>query len=303
MRHFCKSGLCFLLGALLWLAPQVAAAQVQLRYRYQPNESLYYELKQTLTMVADIAGQSLENQISQQLQLGTRIHEVHPDGSATVSKRIYRIQMKATQPSLEAPLEYDSQSQEELPEQFRLVADSLSKLVNQDIQMVLSPLGETSAVQLPRELEEQLKKNKGGLTGADSIEGIKSMISQGSVIFPEKAVSVNDQWTRELSTDLPFGTMKSTVVLTYAGQTPEGLHRINAATRISMIPKEGIPFQVAVKEADGRGVYLFDANRGRIYASALKQTLDLELSAAGQTMKQHVVTDVTMRLIEPTVTR
>lgn len=291
------SCLLFLAGSLF--CSSVTEAQVDLRYRHTPGETQYYELKQTLTTTAKMAGQPpMENTISQQLQLSSCVNKVEEDGSAKVCKRIHRIMMQASQPGLETPLEYDSQSEKELPGAFRMIASSLSKLVNQDLMMQVSCYGETLDVELPQSIKDQIEASGGGLAGVNSAEGVKKMLSQG-IVFPDHPVSVNDQWTRELMTDLPFGVMISKVQLTYAGVTKEGLHRINAVSHISLVPKPEVPFQINVKGADGRGVYLFDANRGCIYASALNQKLHLEISAAGQTIDQNVVTDVTMKLIEP----
>ncbi|MFN3161599.1 MAG: DUF6263 family protein [Rubinisphaera brasiliensis] len=276
----------------------IADAQTQLQYRYESGDTLSYELRQTLTTTANISGQPMENIMSQQLELSTHVQNVSADGSAEVTKRINRIRMRATQPGRDEPLTYDSQTETDVPAPFRMIADSMSRLVNQDIQMTLSPEGEASDVQLPDSMNNLINGAAGGIAGVNSPEGVKKMISQGSLIFPQRAVAVNESWTRELSTDLPFGTMKSNVILTYAGQTPEGLHRIDAKSKISLIPKEGTPFQVTLKSADGQGVYLFDESRGCVYASALKQQMDLEMSALGQTIKQNVVTDITMRLVE-----
>lgn len=279
------------------------SAQVQLKYRYSPNQTLYYELKQSLVTTSLIEGQEIENTLSQNLQMGTHVDSVNADGSAQVSKRIYRIQMEATHPRQDEPIRYDSNQQQDLPGPFRMIADSLSQLVNRDIQMLVSETGETSQVRLPEDMERKLAASPVDLAGNNTPEGIKKMISQGSVIFPERPVQLNQSWTRDLNTALPFGTMTSTIQLTYAGLTKEGLHRINATSKISLTPKEGNPFQVTMRAADGRGIYLFDADRGCIYASALKQTMDLEMTAAGQTLQQKVVTDITMRLVEPNRSR
>lgn len=122
------------------------------------------------------------------------------------------------------------------------------------------------------------------------------MMSQGSVIFPEKPLSKGEQWTRELTTELPYGTMKSTIVFTYAGQTKKGLHRIDAKTKITIEPAANVPFQIKMTESEGHGIYMFDAKKGLILASGLKQTMNMEITAAGQTTKQSVVTDISMRL-------
>jgi len=288
---------CGLLLALACCCSE-ANAQTRLQYRYESGETLNYELKQTLTTTANISGQAMENVMSQQLELSTHVQTVAADGSADVTKRINRIRMRATQPGREEPLTYDSQTETDVPGPFRMIADSMAKLVHQDIQMTLSPQGEASDVQLPDSMNNLINGAGGGIAGVNSPEGVKKMISQGSLIFPARPLAVNDSWTRELSTDLPFGAMKSNVVLTYAGRTPEGLHRIDARSKISLEPKDGTPFQVTLKSADGQGVYLFDESRGCVYASALKQEMDLEMSALGQTIEQNVVTDITMRLVE-----
>ncbi len=301
LHWLCRGMIPAILAALA--CQQSVSAQVELRFRHTPNETLYYELKQSLTTTAHIAGNPVENVLSQQLQLGTHVNSVSPDGTASVTKRIYRIQMQASQPGQETPLVYDSNEKTELPGPLRLIANSLSQLVNQDIHMNISPQGETEDIRLPEELEKRLSATPAGIAGNNSLDGVKKMISQGSIIFPEGPLRLNQSWTRELTTELPFGIMTSTIELTYAGTTKEGLHRINATSKIALAAKEGALFQVTMKSADGRGIYLFDAERGCIYASALKQNMDLEMSALGQTVQQTVVTDITMRLVEPTVTR
>ena len=291
-----------LLVAGVW-GTGTASAQVLLQYRYSPHEHLQYELKQSLTTSAIFDGQRMENTLAQQLLLSTDVEQVGTNGSAKVCKKICRIRMQATQPGQSELLEYDSNSPHAAPGPLGMLVNSMSQLVDQDIKMVVSRQGEATHVELPTSLEKMLSESAGGVAGINSLEGIKRMIAQGSIILPDHPVAVQDQWTRELTADLPFGTMKSTILLTYAGVTKEGLHRIDAVSKISLTPRSGAAFDVTMKAADGRGVYLFDADRGCVYASALKQAMDLELSAAGQTLQQHVVTDITLRLIEPQAPR
>ncbi|HBN79523.1 MAG TPA: hypothetical protein DD473_27615 [Planctomycetaceae bacterium] len=183
-----------------------------------------------------------------------------------------------------------------------MIANTLSSLVKQQILITVSENGEIRKVDIPQELLQQFSGNGPGLTGLNTPEGVEKMLSQGSIVFPDKPLNVGDQWTRNMSTELPFGSMKSTIVFTYAGRTKDGLDRINAATKISLEPKPNSPFQVQMKASEGEGVYLFDTRRGCILASGLKQTMNLELSAIGQKLEQTVTTDISMRLVNPNQT-
>jgi len=204
---------------------------------------------------------------------------------------------KASQPGSEEELEYDSDHQGETTGQFAMIVKSMSMLVDQNIVMTVNPQGESSHVTIPEELVKRFSSPEGNSGGVNSQEGVKKMMSQGSVIFPEKPLSRGDHWKREIDTELPYGTMKSIIIFTYAGKTSKGLHRIDAKTEITIKPNDNAPFQMKMTDSQGHGVYLFDAQRGLILASGLKQTMNMEVLAAGQTTKQSVVTDVSMRLI------
>ncbi|MCA8986498.1 MAG: hypothetical protein KDA78_02585 [Planctomycetaceae bacterium] len=288
-------------GIVLSLASGFAGtahAQTLLRYQYQNGESRNYELKQTLTTSSVVAGKEVSNHITQQLQLSTQVQGVNPDGSARVAKTISRCQLEVTQPGNPEPIHFDSASGTELSGPFGMIANSLNSLVQQQIAMTVCDRGVVSDVSIPPALEQRFTAPNPGIAGIDTREGLEKMLSQGSVVFPEQAVKVGEKWSRELSTELPFGTMKSVIDYEYAGRTADGLDRIDATTRISLTPKEGSPFQVTVKGADGQGVYLFDPQRGCVLASGLKQQMLLELSAVGQTLEQTVTTEISMKLLK-----
>ncbi len=268
-----------------------------LKYRYVPGQKLQYELKQTLTTKTEYAGQESGNAITQHLNLSTVIEKVLPDGSARVKKSIDRIRIKATQPGSEQDLEYDSASENEATGQFAMIVKSMSMLVGQEIEMTVSPRGEARDVVVPQSLIKKFSSPAAQMGGVNSTEGVTKMMSQGSVIFPGKALAVGDQWNRDLTTELPFGMMKSHIVFTYSGQTKNGLHRIDAQTTISIEPKKNLPFQIKMTESQGRGVYMFDADRGLVLASGLKQVMNMEILAAGESTKQSVATDISMRLV------
>jgi len=294
-----RTGLFWGLISLITLySSHVAEAQVQLQYRFTEGQTRRYELKQTLTTSAEISGQVMTNRISQNLLLGAKVQTLQPDGSAVLAKTIERIQMEATQPGAEEPMRYDSNSGQEPAGPFGVIANSLAALVQQDILVTMATNGEVQNVDIPQELLERFSGGP-GLAGMNSPEAIERMLSQGSVVFPDRPLQRNDTWTRELSTELPFGKMNSQIEFKYAGRTKEGFDRIDAVTRISLEPKPNSPFQIEMKAADGEGVYLFDPRHGCILASGLKQTMDMELTAIGQSLKQSVTTEISMRLLNP----
>ena len=288
--------------AIAFTTGSLVHAQVQLKYRYEPGQTRYYELKQTLGTVSHVSDREITNHIAQHLQIATTVNEVEKDGSAVLAKSIVRVQMEATQPGSDEPMTYDSASGNEATGPFGMIANTLSSLVKKQILITVSEQGDIRKVDIPQELLQQFSGNGPGLTGLNTPEGVEKMLSQGSVIFPDKTLNVGDQWTRNMSTELPFGKMNSTIVFTYAGRTKDGLDRINATTKISLEPKPGSPFQVQMKASDGEGVYLFDTRRGCILASGLKQTMNLEISAIGQKLEQTVTTDISMRLVNPNQT-
>ena len=287
---------CLLIGGLACLAENVEA-EPALKYRYKTGQRLHYELKQKLTTKMNFSGQENENTISQHLDLSTVIEKVFPDGSARVKKSIDRIRIKASQPGSDRELEYDSASENEVTGQFATIVKSLSMLVGQQIEMTVSPSGESRDVVIPQSLIDKFSSPAAKMGGVNSSEGVTKMMSQGSIVFPDKTLSVGEKWKRELTTELPFGLMKSLIVFTYAGKTSDGLHRIDAQTTISIEPKENLPFQIKMTESRGRGIYMFDAKRGLVLASGLKQQMNMEILAAGQNTKQSVTTEISMKLV------
>ncbi|MBL4886161.1 MAG: hypothetical protein JKY95_16720 [Planctomycetaceae bacterium] len=259
---------------------------------------MHYELKQSLVTTTDVAGEENTNTITQHMNLSTVIEKVLPDGSAQVNKKIDRIRLKASHPEGGQELEYDSAENKEVTGAFAMIVKSMAMLVNQDITMTISPQGEASNVSIPEDLVKRFSGPGSNLGGVNSAEGVKKMMSQGSVIFPDKPLAPGDTWQRDLTTDLPYGTMKSVIVFKYTGRTEKGLHRIDAVTKISIEPNANIPFQIKMTESEGHGIYMFDATQGVILASGLKQTMNMEITAVGQSTKQSVITDISMRLVE-----
>ena len=97
-----------------------------------------------------------------------------------------------------------------------------------------------------------------------------------------------DSWSDEITMKMPFGEMQVDRTSTYQGTNDDGLHVIDISLEMTVKPGDNPQMKLSIKDSTASGKLLFDNEAGRIVNLDLKQTITMEISAAGQQINQEI---------------
>jgi hypothetical protein len=292
-RHL-RSFTLFLVAAAVVALP--ATAQEKLAWKFARGTSLQYVVNQTMNMEISIAGQKTTQSMKQTMDMGWNIENVSANGEAVMGQTIQRIQMDFSGSLIES-FKYDSA--EKTPpatSMARRIADSYSKILNQQFQVSMKPSGEITDVKIPETLMEALTSSGNGVLTESMV---KQMMTQSAITLPTTPITRGQSWTNKQVVDLPYGKMAIDSKLTYAGPDTTGrLAVIRMEPQISIQNSENSAQQVALNSSKGQGNVYFDPAQGRIVRSELDLTMDLSVKLNEQQFDQKVNQRLEMVLAE-----
>ena len=287
-------GLCGLL-----LSAALAEAQVTLRIKYVPGETVRTTVTQEMTTNATVQGQVLQTTMSQTMYLEVVVDEVASDGTASVRQKITRITTKMQMPPpLNKTYTYDSDAEknENAPPGYDVV---MGAMIGGEFKMKIAPTGKMSDVTVPPDLVDKLKAIPGAamMGNLASEEGLRQLTAQSAFSLPEGPVKKGDQWqSPPISMDMPFGKMNVQQFFTYEGPNSEGLEQIGVRYDMTLEAKPNQPISIKLKDADSHGVMLFDNQVGKLKSSEVTQTMTMEMAVGGQSIDQQVQQVIKMAL-------
>jgi hypothetical protein len=234
------------------------------------------------------------------MEMTWAIGAVDSSGKAEMTQTFDRIQMKIGSPM--GDTEYDSKDGKQ-PEGVlgQFLGPFLDALAGSEFAMKIDSRGETSDLKMPEKLVKAMESNPflAQMGGMFSEEGMKNLASQVGAVLPKDAVSKGDNWDKNIEMKMPFGTMKTTMALTYQGpETREGnrFEKIGVKTDLQIEPAAGGAIQLKVKSNDMKGTIYFDNKAGRMTDSEIKGKTVMEITAMGQTIEQVMDQTVTVKL-------
>ena len=265
-----------------------AEAQVTLQFKLAEGDVIRQVMTQEMVSSSNFQGRDVSSEMKQIAHLEQRIGEVAETGSAQVLQEITRMQMSMKMPFGQS-FEYDSDGEnDQVPAMF---GDLIGKMVGAEFQGTLAPTGKMTDITISEELRDALKKTPGNPFGAGKDEDVfQQIMSQSSVAFPDHPVKEGDSWSDEIIMKMPFGEMKVDRTSTYQGTNDDGLHVIDISLEMTVKPGDNPQMKLSIKDSTASGKLLFDNEAGRIVNLDLKQTVTMEISAAGQQITQEVST-------------
>ena len=302
----------FAVVPLLMIALMVPAAGAQedapsdadetVRWKFAEGDSYQYRLVQTTKNSTVVEGQTVETTISQTVGMTWEVDSAAEDGEARVAQTIDRIEIDLT--SQFADIHYDTDAEEAPEGPAATIAPLIDAMVGARVVLVMTPLGEVVDVEVPPEMVEALR-NAGpaaqAIQGLASADGIKALIGQSTLVLDQSMPIGEDRtWERPIELPTPQGTMALTNIYTYNGAEGEGPTRtIDAEIRIERFtPAPGAPFQLDVKEQDGRGSYTFNVEAGRLETSKVTQDLSVVVKVQEQEITSESETVASLTLVE-----
>ncbi|MFM7057019.1 MAG: hypothetical protein ACKO2P_08880 [Planctomycetota bacterium] len=283
-----------LLSAVAVFSP--AVAQQKLAWKFNPGSQFKYDVTQTMVMEVTVAGNKTTQEIKQNMVMGWDVQKLGAAGDAVVGQTIERINMDFSG-SLIEPFKYDSADKAPPTTSMgRRIADSYSRILNQQFQVSMKPTGEITNVKIPETLMSALTTSGNGVLTESMV---KQMMTQSAITLPPAAVAPRTQWTTRQSVDLPYGKMSITSVLTCRRiDSSTGMAIIAVAPDIRIESGEDAAQQVTLNKSEGKGEVSFDFMNGRIAKSTLDLKMDMTVRLNEQQIEQTVSQNLSMVLSE-----
>lgn len=289
------------LTCCLWgTAMQPALSAEPIRWKFKAGESLHYTMVQEITQQMKVQDRDLKSTMSQTVDLHWSIKSVSSEGVAEMSQTIDRVRSKVEAPG--NSFEFDSQNAKE-PEGpvAAQLTPLLKALVGAEFNAKMSPRGQIVDVKVPQKLLDSLRKAGPAASagGMFSEEGLKNLISQVSLTFPEGEIEKGKSWKTQSRFPVPnIGTLVMDRTFTYQGPAPQAaeLRQVSQDTSVKLEPAGDSNVAVKITSHDGKGEFLFDPQAGRIVSSHVNDKMQMSLSLQGQSFEQSTQTVTTMTL-------
>jgi hypothetical protein len=270
------------LAAVVVAAPAHAA---DLHWKFQPGETLKYTLEQKMSTSSKIPEQGeLKTSMSQIVTMHWDVESVGDDGVAQMSQTIDRVQTKIESPIL--PFEFDSSVHKE-PDNSPTAAlvPLLKSLVGSKFTFKMAPNGELSDVKVPEKVLKAVQE-AGAIAAAGgglfNEKGLKEMISQSSLVFPDGAIEPGKTWSRQTKMPIPnLGAIVQDRTFTFRGPEADhpGIVDIDLENKVSFETEADAKYELQVKSQSSKGLYKFDSEKGRIVSSAINDKMEMSINA------------------------
>jgi hypothetical protein len=278
----------------------VAHAQDVLRYKFQPGDKLPYALEQKMSMNMMAAGNAINMDMTQLMDMTWNIKSVDKEGKAKMSQTFDRVRL--TMNTANGKMEFDSK-EAKAPEApgGAAIAELYKALVGAEITFTMDPRGQISDVNIPTKLTEAMKNSPAAAGAGDmfTAEGMKRMINQSGLTLPEKAATKGESWDTTAEIKALFGKMQVVKHVTYDGSTTrEGVKaaEFQIKPKVTIESDPNAQISATLKSQDTNGKAYFDLTTGRLLECNVSQTMELELKAMGQVIEQKINQTVKMTL-------
>jgi len=288
-------------GTLIFsLIASDARAEV-LRWKFKAGEKLAYTMDQKTVTSMKVMGQEIKTTLTQTINVHWDVKSLNSDGVANVSQTIDRFRTKIESPFV--PFEFDSNDKKDPDGPVATVmVPLLRSMVGAEFSMKMHPKGELTDVKVPEKLLNTIK-NAGPAAAAGggmfSEEGLKTMLAQSSLSFPENSLEKGKGWTTESKIPTPqVGTMVLEKAYVYQGVDPKNpsLALIDLATKVTLDPAADANVSIKITSQNGKGSFRFNKESGHMESSSVNDTMVMAISAMGQSFDQTTETSTSMKL-------
>ena len=284
MKRFRRSS-AVLAAALVFAAAPVLRGAEPLRWKFKAGDVYRFENTQAMTSTLELGGASTVTKTDLVMEVVQTIDGVDADGSADISQKIARVRFKVNMGNVAA--DYDSEAKD-TPAGFAAMVDPLFKAMQSGaFKLKMTPRGEVTVVDVPAEVLDAMKNAPGAnaLGEMATEEGFKKLVSQASLVLPEK-LEAGTEWSVTSESKVPdLGMRKAVITYRYAG--PKA---VDGQEMESFIPQVEVTFegnpdpagpQLEVVSQESTGEALFNRTAGRIESTVLHQKMEMKVTANG----------------------
>jgi hypothetical protein len=253
-----------MLSAALGAEEQAAAPDAQkytLRYRFQANETLRWEVVHRALIKTTVSGTTQTAETLSKSIKAWRVTKVQEDGTAEFEHMVESVDMRQKLTGRQE-VHYNSLVDKEPPAGFEMVAGSVGTRL---ATITLSPTGEVIH-----------RKQEKVAAAAQSQEG------EITIPFPEKPLAVGESWSFPHDITIPLNNGAIKIVKAQQKFTLQdvktGVATIQVATVI-LTPIHDPAIEAQLIQRESSGTVRFDVEAGRIIA----QQMDLDKQVVGFT--------------------
>lgn len=294
---------CCLLVVSSW--GSAVAAESQLLWKFNVGDVHHYRMTQDMDMKMSIGadGRQVETSVQQILHMTWRIEKIDDQGRATLNQTVDRVQMDMQAPG-QPEMHYDTDSDESPAGFAAMMAPLFKAMTAEPFVLTMTPRGQLLSIEMPEGLTKAMETLPGAKMMGEmfSDEGFKKMFQKSSLVLPEpKDLEPGHEWMVESKVkNAQFGELDTIATYRYLGQRevkdkPYEVFSIDLKMEFGEGPG-GV--QMDVTNHSSSGEILFSRELGQLESSTLQQDMDIDITAAGQAMKQNMVQTVTFERVE-----
>jgi hypothetical protein len=292
------------LAAGFFMTGSAARADATLRYKFKDGEELRYEMEQKMGMEMNAAGQNIHIGVEQTIDMSWKIRSVEKDGKVKMTQKFDRVRFTMDGVPNAGKIQFDSKDAKDIEGPIgQLLTPILKALAGAEFDVTMDAQGKISDIKVPAKLTETFQNLPKGAGASDmfSEEGLKNMVSQGSLLFPAEAIVKGKNWEQTMEIKSPTtGKMKVVNDCTYAGpETVAGkkLEKITLKPKVTLEANDDAPIKIKLKDQDTKGEAYFDNEAGHMDHLSMTQNMNMELTANGMTFEQKIEQKITMKLL------
>ncbi len=279
--------------------PSARAAE-PLTWKFTPGAELHYQTAAERKMTIDLGPAGNEaRELRHVVDMTWTVQQVKDDGSAILTQKIDRLQLKLTSPK-EDPITLDSAETAE-PQGFAAMAAPLIKAISKnDVQVTMTPRGEITAVEAPEALTTALETSIGKDVMGDlaTKKGFENLARTVTLVLPEK-LDAGATWTTKLETASPLvGTLTAETTYKYIGPKEVDGQACEAFAPTLTMKFAGSPAKIEVADEKSSGEVLFNRAAGRLESARIEHSMTLKIESQGEELKQKLDQKVETRWVE-----
>lgn len=295
---------CWALLILMSCFALPARAETLMRWKFVPHDVSNFTFSTSMQQDTTLEDTKLKTIAEQVLETTWTIGDVDADGTANMTQTIKRLRMdvKTWQNDvLGQAIKLDSASKEQPTGLNAVLAPMIMGLVNKPISLRVTSLGKIIEFKLSDELLEAQSKSPNGakMGGIFTPEGLKQMLSQSILTFPEKPLAKGDSWNTALDVDQrDVGKQSVASTYTYQGADTIGgkkLDVIDSKQETKFQPAKDATGSIELKDQKSSGVIHFDNARGELIDSESSTTMKMKMTMMGRTLDQDITIKVAMK--------
>ncbi len=277
----------FALYALLSSA--VAQEGAVLKYQFQKDQPVTYRTTSEMAQTMQIAGQTVENKITQTEVNSVALQQVTPEGSFKLKYANQKLAINADMGPA-GTYKFDSESSERekgtaLSNQLNPVYETMAGV---EYSIIITPRGKVEKVEGYKEVLENILKDNpiaAQITGGGSEEALKAGLAEVFVVLPDKPVQEGASWEVPFELEFPkIGKAEGKRVYRFEGYLTKDNTRI---ARISVSTEASFDFDLEMGGAkitghigtdSSKGDIRFDTEKGEMISANLEYTMSGTIS-------------------------